>query len=521
MTRDILIGVDSGTSLIKSVAFATTGEQIAVVALPNDYATLPGGGVEQDLPKTWTDCAATLRQLADKVPNLAARVAAIGITAQGDGTWLIDRDGEPVAPGWLWLDSRAAAIAESVIQDPDYPAHYETTGTGVNACQQNVQLAWLKRNRPDVIARAATAMHCKDWLYFKLTGDRATDPSEANFTFGDFRTRQYRPGILRTLGAADCERLLPRIVDGTREAAKLRADAARATGLPEGTPVALGFLDVLCTGLGGGLFDRGGTVGCTIIGSTGMHMRLAMTPAAVRLNAERSGYTMAFPVPEVCAQMQSNMAGTLNIDWLLDIAREVLGGAGIARSRKDLLSAMDEQVTAAPAGAAVYHPYISQAGERGPFLEPSARAQFIGLQSEVGYAALMRAIYEGLCFAARDCYAAMGPTPAEIRLAGGAARSRALRAILASVLGARVRTAAREEAGAAGAAMIAAVQQRIYPDMPACVAAWVDPLLGPPESPDDSLAAAYDRLFPVYVETRKAMRPLWRSLRDARQEGSA
>src|SRR6185312_1542958 len=128
MTRDIIIGVDSGTSLIKSVAFTTTGEQIAVVALPNDYATLADGGVEQDLRKTWADCAATLRQLAEKVPNLAARVAAIGVTAQGDGTWLIDRDGEPVAPGWLWLDSRAAAIAEAVIEHPDYPTHYETTG---------------------------------------------------------------------------------------------------------------------------------------------------------------------------------------------------------------------------------------------------------------------------------------------------------------------------------------------------------------------------------------------------------
>jgi erythritol kinase len=101
MTRDILIGVDSGTSLIKSVAFTTGSEQVAVVALPNEYATIAGGGVEQDLQRTWTDCAATLRQLADKVPNLASRVIAIGITAQSDGTWLIDKAGEPVAPGWL------------------------------------------------------------------------------------------------------------------------------------------------------------------------------------------------------------------------------------------------------------------------------------------------------------------------------------------------------------------------------------------------------------------------------------
>ena len=266
MTRDILIGVDAGTSVIKSVAFTTGGEQIAVAALPNHYDTVPCGGVEQDMARTWTDTATTLRRLGERIPDLARRVAAIGVTGQGDGTWLIDAAGDPVAPGWLWLDSRAASIAEDFIGHAAYPAHYESTGTGVNACQQSLQLVWLKRHRPEVIARAATAFHCKDWLYFRLTGRRVTDPSEANFTFGDFRTRQYRSGILRALDAVDCERLLPPIVDGTREADRLQSAAARATGLPEGTPVALAYLDVVCTGLGGGLLDHDGGVGCSIFG---------------------------------------------------------------------------------------------------------------------------------------------------------------------------------------------------------------------------------------------------------------
>jgi len=517
MTRDLLIGVDSGTSLIKSVAFTTGGEQVAVVALPNDYATLADGGVEQDLRKTWTDCAATLRQLADKVPNLAARVAAIGVTAQGDGTWLIDRDGEPVAPGWLWLDSRAAAIAEAVIADPAYPVHYETTGTGVNACQQNVQLTWLRRNRPEVIARAATAMHCKDWLYFKLTGDRATDPSEANFTFGNFRTRQYQPEILRILDAADCERLLPRIVDGTREAAKLRADAARATGLPEGTPVALGFLDVLCTGLGGGLFDRDGKVGCTIIGSTGMHMRLASSAGAVTLNAEATGYTMAFPVPCHYAQMQSNMAATLNIDWIVAIGCEAARILGTDTDRRAALAAFDARVLEAAPGAALFHPYIHEAGERGPFVNAAARAQFTGLYDGVGFVDLLRAVYEGLVLAARDCYAAMGRLPEEIRVAGGAARSKALRHLLAGALGVPVRESDREEAGAAGAAMMAAMAIGAFGSMAAAVATWVAPTLQDTVQPDPALRALFDRLFPIYVRIRGAMPPIWAELAAARR----
>ena len=74
--------------------------------MPNRYETLPGGGAEQDLARTWVDTATTLRQLADKVPDLATRTIAIAVTGQGDGTWLIDKDGEPVAKGWLWLDRR-------------------------------------------------------------------------------------------------------------------------------------------------------------------------------------------------------------------------------------------------------------------------------------------------------------------------------------------------------------------------------------------------------------------------------
>ena len=89
-------------------------------------------------------------------------------------------------------------------------------------------------------------------------------------------------------------------------------DAAQAIGLAAGTPVVLGYVDVVCTGLGGGLFDREGRVGCSIAGSTGMHMRLAPSAEAVKLNAERTGYTMAFPAPGMLAQMQSNMASTLS-----------------------------------------------------------------------------------------------------------------------------------------------------------------------------------------------------------------
>ncbi|MFO1066981.1 MAG: FGGY-family carbohydrate kinase [Geminicoccaceae bacterium] len=510
--RPVIIGIDAGTSMIKAVAFDGDGRQLAVAARPNSYETLPDGGAVQDLPRTWNDAVAVLGDLVAEVDRLGGTVAAIGVTGQGDGTWLIDRDGLPVGKGWLWLDSRTAGQVERLRGDGTGARVYGITGCGITVCQQGMHLLWMKRHEPETLARATTAFHCKDWLHFRLTGVRATDTSEGTSSFGDFSRRAYDPAVLEALGIADLARLLPPMLDGTRESHPLAAEAARAIGLPAGTPVVLGNMDVVCTGLGGGLYDASRPVGCTVLGSTGMHMRIAHRAADVGLNDGQAGYVMPFPVPGTWAQMHSNMAATLNIDWIVDRAVEAAGWAGVQKSRREMLAEVDARVAAAEPGRVLYHPYIHEAGERGPFVDAHARAQFLGLSTRAGLADLARAVYEGLSFAARDCYLAMGEMPVEVRIAGGAARSATLRRILAAVLGTPVRTSSRDEAGAAGVAMMAAVQQGHYPDMAACCAAWVDPLLGEPEAPDPELAARYAALFPLYLRGSRQMRELWREL---------
>lgn len=510
--KDIIIGIDAGTSVIKSVAFDLSGRQIDAAALPNKYETLAGGGAEQDLTHTWADAATTLRQLADKVPDLARRTAAIAVTGQGDGTWLIDKDGEPVGKGWLWLDARAAEIVDTARAKAEDRRRYELTGTGLAACQQGPQLRWMARERPEALARATTAFHCKDWLYFRLTGRRATDPSEGTFSFGDYRKREYSDEVIEALDLKSQRRLMPPMVDGTRHQDGLSAEAAASTGLTAGTPVVLGYVDVICTALGGGIFDLDSPPGCTIIGSTGMHMRLVPDTEAVFLNGDSTGYTMCMPAPGVYAQMQSNMAATLNIDWVLSLASGILTSQGIKRTAAEMIPLVDDWIASSQPASLLYQPYVSEAGERGPFVDANARAGFIGVSSRHGYGDMVRAVFEGLAFASRDCYTAMGQTPSEIRLSGGAARSKALRRILSACLGARLRTSRREEAGAAGAAMIAAVSIGAYPSMQACNAEWVAPLLNPAEAPDPELSAIYDRVYATYADAHKALRPVWRSM---------
>jgi erythritol kinase len=515
-TKDLIIGIDAGTSVIKSIAFDLDGNLIDSASIKNEYHLLDGGGAEQDQALTWQSTAKTLKLLADKIPDLSSRAAAVSVTGQGDGTWLIDKTGAPVHNGLLWLDARAADIAELKTAEPQNKQRFASTGTGLNGCQQGAQLVWLKQNKPDVIKKAATALHCKDWLYYNLTGELATDPSEGNFTFGDFRTRDYDDDVIEFMGLTQQRHLLPPIVDGTMQAHTLTAEAAKRTGLLAGTPMVLGYVDVMCTALGGGLYDPDCDPGCTIIGSTGMHMKLVRGAENVVLNDDCTGYTMCMPVPGVYSQMQSNMAATLNIDWLLDAAIDLLRRCGIEKKRHDLLPLLDDWVDSAKPASVLYQPYISEAGERGPFIDASARAGFIGLSVNHDFGDMTRAVFEGLSYAAKDCYAAMGGAPAEVRITGGAARSKQLVKILSSSLGSDIRTSDVAEAGATGAAMMAAVSIGHYQSMDDCARQWVVPHLGDITRPDPTLAAKYESLFPAYQQSRQSLGGSWKAMNQHR-----
>ena len=513
---ELLIGIDSGTSVVKAVAFTLNGIQIAAHAVPNAYIVGADGAATQSLAQTWADCATALRGLAEKVPNLAARTAAISVTAQGDGTWLAGAGNGPVGDAWLWLDARAAPTVERLAAAPANRARFEATGTGLNTCQQGSQMAHMDRLHPEILDAAEVVLHCKDWIYLNLTGVRATDPSEASFTFGNFRNRAYDAQVIDALGLSHRQNLLPEILDGSQITHPLTPEAAAQTGLRAGTPVSLGFVDMVMTALGAGVHTGAVGVACSTVGSTGVHMR--STPVTdVHLNAEGTGYVICLPVPGMVTQVQTNMAATLNIDWLLRMAADLMSDFGRPTKHADLVPLIESWLAASKPGALLYHPYISEAGERGPFVNSEARAGFVGLNFSHRFADLLRAVVEGLGMATRDCYAAMGAMPLELRLTGGAARSKGLRAVLSAATGAPVRVSAREEAGAAAAAMMAAVAIGAYPSMDACIAEWVTPLLAEAEAPDPGLTAIYAQTYPAYKSAREGLTAAWSQLADCRQ----
>ena len=510
-SADLVIGVDAGTSVLKAVAFDLAGRQLAISSVRNAYKMGADGSATQSLQQTWSDCAAALRGLSDKIDNLAARVAAVALTGQGDGTWLVGHGTEPVADAWLWLDARAAPTVSELVRGAQERARFETTGTGLNTCQQGSQMAHMDRRHPELLDQAEVALHCKDWLFLNLTDVRATDPSEASFTFGNFRNRKYSDTVISALGLEKRRGLLPEIINGAEQTCPMTRSAAEATGLREGTPVSLGYVDMVMTALGAGVHTGDAGTACSTIGSTGVHMR-AVRSDRVHLNAEGTGYVICLPTPDMVTQVQTNMAATLNIDWALSLASDLLSEHGTAPSHTELMARIDHWMAQSTPGALIYHPYISEAGERGPFMNANARASFVGLNTTHRFPDLIRAVIEGLGMATRDCYAAMGDMPNELRLTGGAARSSALRRVLAAALDTPVRVSARDEAGAAGCAMMAAVAIGAYPDMEACIAEWTTPLLGQAEDPDPDLVPVYDSLFASYLKARETLPPVWDGL---------
>lgn len=487
-----------------------------MAARPNHVLYGPGGAAEQDLAATWADFVAVLHELVQRVPGLAQRCACIALTGQGDGTWLVDRHNQPVGPALLWLDGRSGELVRQWQQTGIAAQVAALTGTGRNTSQQSGQLAWLARHQPERLTRAHQVLHCKDVLYLCCTGRYGTDLAEGLFTFGNPRSLAYDDEVLALMGLSAFRHLLPPVVDGRRENAPLNATAATATGLPEGLPVVLAPMDVPSTALGAGLYAPGKRVGCSILGSTGMHSRMYNSLDEVPASSQQ-GYLWPFSVPGSFQGAMSHMAATLNIDWLCDRLDEVMRlNRARVPTRPELLKRLEALAAQAEPGAALFHPFISEAGERGPFAEPLARAQFSGLSSATSLGALARSVWEGVAFATRDCYEALGHLPEEVRLTGGAARSPLMRQVLADVMGCPVRVSRRGEAGAAGAAIVGAVSIGLYADVTQATPVWVDALLEPTCTAPSANRARYNALFTAYRSGYQHQFTMWRSLHQAR-----
>ena len=150
MTKDVIIGIDAGTSFLKAVAFSTEGKEIASTSISNVYDISEDGKATQSPLETWKKCSTIISDLCLKVTDLKNRTLVISVTGQGDGIWLVDADGEPTCDAWLWMDSRSSKIAKKLSSLPTEEARFSATGTGIFGGQQSSQMSYIESYSPDI-----------------------------------------------------------------------------------------------------------------------------------------------------------------------------------------------------------------------------------------------------------------------------------------------------------------------------------------------------------------------------------
>ena len=433
----VWIGIDIGTSMAKAAAFDSTGELIAVASRPVPLLHPGPARVEQD-PEVIVGSTAAV--IAEVCATLGVhRPELVAITGQGDGCWLFDQYGVPVRAAISWMDGRAAGILAEWTESGVCDAMFAENGNYMFPGAPAPILAWLDRHEPEVLDRTASAGYVKDLMLQRLTGLRATDATDASLPFGSLAPDEdYSAEVLRLTGLGHRAGLLAPIGRPLPHA-PLTAFGAGATTLEPGTPIVAAPYDIPACVIGSGILQPGD--GLLIAGTT---LACSVLTDSVDLSGVKAGMTITMPEPGRWLRVMAAMVGTASLDWALSILDIPFTA----------LNSLLEQTPAGANGVEVL-PYLAPSGERAPFVDPAARAQFTGLSLTSTRGDMVRALCEGLAYAGRSCFEAAGLT-GDVYVCGGGAKSAAWMQIFASVLGRDVFLAREGEVGARGAVLAAA-----------------------------------------------------------------
>ncbi|MEV7757151.1 FGGY-family carbohydrate kinase [Microbacterium sp. NPDC089180] len=490
-----VLGIDAGTTAVKAVLYSLEGETLAAGHRSVAVVRTADGGAESDIDLVWEAVVGAVRQALSQARSAGPDVVAVGVTGQGDGAWLVDAEGRPVRPAALWLDGRGADRVTAWQHDGRDAAVVSATGSASFPGTLPVLLDVFADTEPDVLARAAHHLNCKDAVRQRLTGEIATDPSEASRTYLDPATLAYSDDMIDALGHRRFAHLLAPVRAPHERGGALTASAAEELGLRAGVPVAVGLVDSAACPVGlGALSDQDGWV---VLGTTA-------TVAVNRVDraAADSGIGILIPTGRGTQVLEalSSMVGTPNLDW----ARDTLGLSDRGWSELERLA----RTAPDGSGGVVYLPYGSPSGERAPFVDAAASASWVGTTVATTPAQLLRSVFEGLAFSVAECLDLLDAGD-RVPVCGGGARSDLMCQLLADVSQRTIVRTADPEVGARGAATLAVVAAGLAPDLEAAVRVF--PVgsveFAPRASP--ALSAARD----VFARVRAALRPEWPALR--------
>ncbi|MEQ8653070.1 MAG: FGGY family carbohydrate kinase [Kiloniellales bacterium] len=488
----LYLGIDVGTTAVKAAAFSPEGERQAVYSLPTETLSPHPGWSEQDMDGLWELVCQAIVGVMQQVDG--STIAAIGVAGQGDGFWALDQDLRPARNGVLWNDQRAHAIVQRWNEDGTAAVLARASRTAIWAGTSAPVYRWICETEPEEAARIAHVCNLKDWVGLCLTGNLATDLTEAAIPFLDYETLTYVEAAFERCGLPELRRKVLEPRRSEERLGGLGAAAAARLGLASGIPVAVGLMDLPAMHVGAGL-NRPGD-GLLVLGTTAI---VSVVSAPAPPKDKPVGATVLHPKGDVWMVAQAPQSGASALDWFCTQYKETF-----PKGAEDAAAVAQ----AVPPGShgVLFMPFLT--GERAPFVEPEASGAFLGMTATTTAADMARAVMEGVAFSLRHCLdeAALSDCRNFV-VAGGGARSALWRQILADVMGVTVRFdedgnlglwgAALIGAGAAGLADPYATQRQLGASLE--------------QKPSAADKAVYDRAYRRYLEAVEALKPTWRA----------
>ncbi len=497
-----LLGIDVGTGGTRAVVVDEAGRVVASATSEHEpFASPQIGWAEQDPRDWWRATAQAVRGVLAQDVVSADEIACVGFSGQMHGAVMLDEKDEVLRPALIWCDQRTDPQCKAITERVGAERLIELTSNPALTNFTLTKLLWVREHQPELWARFRTILLPKDYVRLRLTGDRAIDVADASGTLLlDVANRRWSDAMLDAL---ELDRsCLPSLFESPEITGRVSAAGAEATGLREGTPVVAGAGDQAAGAVGMGIV-RPGAVSATI-GTSGVVFAATSRPA---LDKKGRVHTFCHAIPGRWHVMGVTQAAGLSLRWFRDRF-----GAGEEAAGADPYDLLSSEAATAPPGSdgVLWAPYLM--GERTPHLDPRARAALVGLAASHTRAHVVRAILEGVAFSLRDTltiFAEMDVPVENIRLGGGGARSPLWRQIQADVYGRAVEILAAEEGAAYGAALLAGVGAKIWPNVDEACASAVR--VAERVEADASSVAVMNQSYAAY----RALYPALRSVAEA------
>jgi xylulokinase len=497
-----LLGIDVGTSGTKTLLIDRRGRVLASASVGYPcYAPRPAWS-EQDPADWWRAVASTVRQVLRQAGVRGTDISGVGLSGQMHGSVFLDKSCHVLRRAILWNDQRTSAECQEITRLSG--GRERLIGLVANPALTGFtapKILWVRRHEPRIYDRTAHILLPKDYVRWRLTGEFATEMSDASGTLLlDVVRRRWSDKLLSLLQID--RSLLPDVYESPEVSGRVSKAAAEATGLVAGTPVVGGGGDQAAGAVGSGIV-RPGAISATL-GTSGVVFAHA---ARVQTDPDGRVHTFCHAVPGAWHVMGVVLAAGGSLQWFRNTLCQDL--AAEARRRKvdvyDLVTALAAE---APPGCdgLYFLPYLT--GERTPHADPHARAAWVGLSNMHTRAHMARAVIEGATYAMRDCLEiirGMGVPVRQIRVSGGGARSAFWRQVQADVYGTAVCRLAHEEGPAYGVALLAGVGTGTWSTVPEACDATIR-LRGRTQS-NARRIRLYNAHYPEYGQ-------LYRSLRD-------